>query len=188
MLLIAVAVLALLVFPVGCAATISGTRVGSSSDQSLERITDNNPSQAQVRMVDAERGTLSAQGIGSSTYTSLNSAGIEKMATGTTPRELLYDGRTFVLSSGTDVTAQDVDITRDPDGSVRVKVGKFGTISSASQEALAVLMRPWVDRLKTMDAASLEALKAEVQAWEAIAPDLKSGIVSIIEAVIAGGL
>jgi len=160
----------------GCAG-----RIGSNVDQDAARYGAQNTGPTSIRMIDKSRGTLTADGSGSGTYTSLSDdAGLEKVSTGSTPREVYYDERSgrFMLSSGTDINAENVEITR-PDG-VTIKLGKFGTVASepqrAANEAYDRLTAYWEAR----DEATKERDIAAIKSIEATAPELAGLILKML--------
>ena len=177
MFLIALTLLVAACLP-GCAGTI-----GDKATQVADKIDTTNRGPTSARMVDKERGTLALDGAGPGRYLYLNKDSVETQSTGSTNRSLFYDGGTgrFVLDSGSDVTAENVEIRPNGDGKLGlVKIGKFSTISSeptrASNEAYDRLAEVW----KARDEASKEAILAEIDALKITAPEVADALFAFL--------
>jgi hypothetical protein len=162
----------------GCSAT-----VGDKATQAADKIDTVNRGPTSARMVDKDRGTLALDGAGPGRYLYLDKDSVETQSTGSTNRSMFYDGATgrFVLDSGSDVTAEGVEIRPNGDGKLGlVKIEKFSTISSeptrASNEAYDRLAEVW----KARDEASKEAILAEIDALKITAPEIADAIIGLL--------
>ena len=165
-------------FALGCSST-----VGNTSGQTADKITDANGGPTAVDMIDLERGSLKVKGAGPGRHLLLTDESIETQSVGSTNRSLFYDAKTgrLVLDSGSDITAEAVEVRPDGDGRLGlIKIGRFTTSSSeptrASNEAYDRLAAVWQAR----DQASKEALLAEIEALKITAPEVASALLTFL--------
>jgi len=137
-----------------------------------------------LTMADAD-GQWTANSVGASGWTSMDSNGVERFHQGSTPREIYWDrdkGR-LVISSGSDITAKGVMI--DP-ASGTIQLQEFSTISSENTRALSEANAALVAYWSTLTDAQRAAHVADVEAWKESGSTLAPVLLEIIKA--AGGV
>lgn len=159
-------------------------QIGDSAKQDVGTIQTVNGGPASTRMVDVDRGTISAQGSGSAEWVRTDENGVERQSVGGTKRTLIFDqasGR-VIADSGTDITAKNVDVEiPTPAGVVqRFRIGEISTSASeptrATNEAYDRLVAYWTSR----DQATRDRDIAAIKSLEATAPGLAELILKAV--------
>lgn len=157
---------------------------GAFSNDKAGRAQITNPSPVTLQIEDADKKGI-ANGPGPARFTSITADQVQTFQSGTTPRDMflqLPDGTKLNLSSGTDIAVKGLDFNPKT-GSI--KVAEFGTNSSeplrAGNEAYDRLVAYWNSR----DEASKQAILAELQTVEAVAP-VAAGVVGELIKILAG--
>jgi len=165
----------------GCGQRDIGSSIKSDAQGRPELV---NPSPVTLTIEDDVKKGV-ANGPGPARFTSITADEVQTFQTGTTPRDMyvsLPSGAKINLSSGTDITAEDVEFNS---ATGEFKIKKFGTSASepirAGNEAYDRLVAYWATR----DQASKEAILAELKTIEASSP-VVAGVLGDIIKLLSG--
>lgn len=166
------------------ASLLPACAVGPTATQNAKgQVTANSPLNT-VNMLQTPAGdnTFNANGAGPVRESMLDKKGVEVRSVGIVPRSVTYtNGEShFALDSGSDVSAEGVEVTFGSGGVPSIKVAKFSTSSSEPLRALNEALDRYKDVWAKLSEEQRKQVEAQMEAIKVVSPPLLEAIKAVL--------